>query len=183
MQILPLYQMALSGSPTHSKHNAHWIPLLQNSTNPTVTSLPKLQLSTLHSQFSSVTIDETPSVISSLKRRKSFGSDNIGNKILTTLPNIFILIPLHYHQCRLGTQYFTRAWKLATITWISKAGNTPQHVFNYLSISLLPSLTEVTDKSILKRLGEVTVFFVVPNTASEGGLGTVIKFVVLSKTS
>ncbi|GBL86083.1 hypothetical protein AVEN_209541-1, partial [Araneus ventricosus] len=59
-------------------------------------------------------------------------------------------------------QYFPKAWKTAIIVPIPKPGKNPQKADSYRPISLLSTISKLTEAIILKRLTAITEKKLVP---------------------
>ena len=95
---------------------------------------------------------EIVDIIKNLKHRKSPGHDNIRNVAAKNLPlNIIFFITLLINKI-LKLNYFPKEWKNAIIIPIRKVGEDATIPANYRPISLLPTLSKITEKIILKRL-------------------------------
>jgi hypothetical protein len=83
---------------------------------------------------------------------KAPGNDLITGKLLKELPRkgIRALIKLYNAIFRLG--YFPCHWQIEQILMIAKPGKNPTEVTSYRPISLLPLLSKILEKIILKRL-------------------------------
>ncbi|CAH2090702.1 unnamed protein product [Euphydryas editha] len=100
----------------------------------------------------SVTPQEIYRTIRTLKERKAPGFDLIDKKILKELPKkgIMYLTILLNSIIRLG--YFPLLWKVSQIIMICKPGKPNHDVASYRPISLLPLLSKVFEKILLKKL-------------------------------
>ena len=58
----------------------------------------------------------------------------------------------HTYNATLPTVHFPSQWKVAQIIMIVKPGKNPNYITSYRPISLLPTLSKILDKTILKRL-------------------------------
>ena len=68
----------------------------------------------------------------------------VSDKCLTVIKYIFNAI--------LRVEYFHSQWKVLQITVIPKPGKNPMDVASYRPISLLPVLSEASEKLLLKRV-------------------------------
>lgn len=71
----------------------------------------------------------------------------VGPKCLALIRNIFNAVLRH--------RYFPTQWKVAKIIMIAKPGKNPEEVTAYRPISLLPILSKLLEKLILKRLSPI----------------------------
>lgn len=98
-------------------------------------------------------IDELNLIISNLKKKKAPGIDQINNNCIKMLPQLarqkFLDI---CNACQL-LNYWPKAYKIASIIPIPKAGVTPS-INAFRPISLLPSLSKVMERLIATRLDE-----------------------------
>jgi hypothetical protein len=92
---------------------------------------------------------EIQEVINSPNPKKSSGYNLITGKILKGLPIIGIKYLTNFFNTVLFTRYFPAQWKVAQI--ILKPGNPPNEL-SYRPITLLPKLSRVFEKLLLKRL-------------------------------
>jgi hypothetical protein len=90
---------------------------------------------------------EVQEVINSLNPKKSSGYDIIAGKILKELPFIGIKYLTQAFNAALLKGYFAAHWKVA-----QKPGKPPNELISYLPISLLPIVSKVSEKLLLKRL-------------------------------
>jgi hypothetical protein len=90
---------------------------------------------------------EVQKVINNLNPKKSSGYDLITGKILKELPNIGIKYLTQLLNVVLLTGYFP-----AQIILILKQGKSPNELTSYWPISLLPIISKVFEKLLLKRL-------------------------------
>jgi hypothetical protein len=95
---------------------------------------------------------EVQEVINSLKPKKSSGYDLITGKILKELPTIAIKYLTQLFNAALLTGYFPVQWKVAQIILILKPGKPPNELTSYRPIDLLPIVSKVFEKLLLKRL-------------------------------
>lgn len=106
--------------------------------------------------ISNFTTNEIKTIIyKDLSNKKAPGFDLITGRILKELPKKGMrLIALLYNAVlRLG--YFPDQWKIAQIILILKPGKDPVEPKSYRPISLLPVLSKVFEKLLLKRLQPV----------------------------
>lgn len=100
---------------------------------------------------------EIKNLIARSKTKKSPGFDLITVRILKELPEIGIEILKLIFNAILRHQYFPLQWKVAQIIMISKPGKNINDVSSYRPISLLPTLSKIFEKALLKRLRPVLV--------------------------
>lgn len=99
-----------------------------------------------------VKINEVLQIIKALKDSISPGYDKINGKIIKELPlkatrYLTIIINAVF---RIG--YFPKQWKTALVILIPKPGKSPDVVTSYRPISLLPIISKICEKLILKRM-------------------------------
>lgn len=76
----------------------------------------------------------------------------ITGKILTELSEKSLKAIVQIYNAILRTEYFPNQWKVGQIILIPKPGKNPNDVSSYRPISLLPALSKVLEKVILKKL-------------------------------
>jgi hypothetical protein len=96
---------------------------------------------------------EVQKVINSLNHKKSSGYDLITGKILKELPIAGIKYHTQLFNAVLLKGYCPAQWKSAQIILLLKPGKPPNELTSYRSISLLPIVSKVFEKVLLKRLG------------------------------
>lgn len=97
-------------------------------------------------------ITEVKNVISELKDKKAPGFELITGKILKELPDKCVRLIMYLFNAILRLQYFPMQWKVAQIIMIQKPGKNANEVQSYRPISLLPILSKLFEKLLLKRL-------------------------------
>lgn len=90
-----------------------------------------------------------------LENGKSPGFDKIDKKILTELPRKGIIYLTALFNAVIRTGYFPSVWKIAEITMIHKDGKPPNEITSYRPISLLPVVSKLFEKVILRRITPV----------------------------
>jgi hypothetical protein len=95
---------------------------------------------------------EVQEIINSLNPTKLSGYDLITSKILKELPIIGIKCLAQLFNAVLIKGYFPLQWKVAQIILILKTGKPPNELTSYRPISLLPIVSQVFGKLLLKRL-------------------------------
>ena len=83
---------------------------------------------------------------------KAPGCDLITGKILKELPRKGIRAITQIYNAIFRLEYFPCHWKFGQIIMIAKPGKNPTGVTSYRPISLLPLLSKILEKLILKRL-------------------------------
>ena len=89
-------------------------------------------------------------IISKLPRKKAPGYDLITSEILNQLPKKFIVLLTYIFNSMLRLSYFPMLWKFSTIILILKPKKPPDCPTSYRPISLLPILSKVFEKILLK---------------------------------
>jgi hypothetical protein len=90
-------------------------------------------------------------VIRYLQSRKAPGHDGIQNIVLKHLPLVALKCIATIHNTRITLNYFLTKWEVAKIIMLPKQGMDFSTLLNYRPISLLDSLAELFEKSLLKR--------------------------------
>lgn len=108
-----------------------------------------LQLSPPIKKFN---IKEVQEILNSLNIKKSPGDDQIDGKILKELPNKAVRYLTYIFNAALKTAYFPSEWKVAQIILLPKPGKNPTLPGSYRPISLLPIVSKIFEKLLLKRL-------------------------------
>lgn len=95
-------------------------------------------------------------VISEIKEninpKKAPGFDLITGEVLKQLPRKAILKLTHLINAAFRLKYVPRLWKVAEVIMILKPGKPPHEVTSYRPISLLPVMSKLFEKLLLKRL-------------------------------
>ncbi|GBM13938.1 putative RNA-directed DNA polymerase from transposon BS [Araneus ventricosus] len=132
---------------------------LNNITNPDIEELVADSVMRFHTEANSVCKDFDPPLpsevldcIKSLRINKAPGIDGINNKRIKNLPfyTILTITTIIHKIMTLG--HFPTRWKTATVVPILKPGKDPTDSTSYRPISLLPSLSKISEHLILKRL-------------------------------
>lgn len=161
----PILKINKTWARTDSEKANVFADHLENVFTPSVRTIPKEEETSMlnNSQLEdcedyplkAVKIKEINHIIKNLKNRKSPGIDNVNGKLLKELPpkaKRFITIIMN---AIIRLSYFPSQWKIAKIILIAKPGKAPELVTSYRPISLLPTLSKVCEKIILKRLNKV----------------------------
>ena len=90
--------------------------------------------------------------INRLPSKKAPGIDNIQNIVLKRLTRKAIVQLMYIINASINMQYFTSHWKTGLITPILKPGKKSNDPASYRPISLLNTLSKLTEKIILNRL-------------------------------
>ncbi|GBO37692.1 putative RNA-directed DNA polymerase from transposon BS, partial [Araneus ventricosus] len=97
---------------------------------------------------------EVIKVIRNLNIKKACGLDCITNKMLKNLPCTMIFEFTEIINNIFKFNYFPKAWKTAVVVPILKPGKDPTQPENYRPISLLSTLSKLTENFILDKLNE-----------------------------
>lgn len=101
------------------------------------------------------TIQETYDVIKNhLDPKKAPGYDLVTGQILKELPRKAVVMLTQLFNAVLRLKYFPAQWKVAEIILIHKQGKQPNEPSSYRPISLLPVLSKIMEKLLMKRLME-----------------------------
>ncbi|CAG9828874.1 unnamed protein product [Diabrotica balteata] len=84
--------------------------------------------------------------------KKAPGYDLITGELLKNLPRKAIVKLTHLINAALRLRYILRLWKVAEVIMIAKPGKSPNEVTSYRPISLLPVMSKLFEKLLLKRL-------------------------------
>lgn len=104
------------------------------------------------SSLERVTTAEVKEEIKRVNTRKSPGLDRInGQAIKFFTPKAVRFVTLLFNAL-LRLQYFPTAWKVASIVMIQKPGKPAENVSSYRPISLLPIISKIFERIILRRL-------------------------------
>lgn len=95
---------------------------------------------------------ELKTIIRKLPNKKAAGRDGIDSKIIKNLSTKAVLQLMYIINAILRTSHFPELWKLAVIVPIPKPNKDCSNPINYRPISLLSSLSKITEKVILERI-------------------------------
>ena len=101
--------------------------------------------------FSVVTQDEVEQLLKILDPRKATGSDNLPTSLLKVSASQIAPAVCNLFNSILQTGVIPEAFKFATITPVYKAGD-PASASNYRPISLLPVLSKLLEKVVVRQL-------------------------------
>jgi hypothetical protein len=87
---------------------------------------------------------------------KAPGYDFITGQVLKKLPKKAIVMLTTIYNCMISILYYPLIWKYAHIIMVPKPGKALENVTSYRPISLLPLLSKVFEKLLLKRILEDT---------------------------
>jgi hypothetical protein len=89
---------------------------------------------------------------SNLNPKKAPGFDLITGQILKRLPRKGIVMLTYLFNAAFRLKHVPASWKVAEVIMILKPGKTPHEVKSYRPISLLPVISKVFEKLLLKRI-------------------------------
>ena len=84
--------------------------------------------------------------------KKSPGFDLITGEVLQELPRKAIVKITNFINAAFRLQYVSRLWKVAEVIMIPKSGKPPHDAASYMPISLLPVMSKLFEKLLIKRL-------------------------------
>lgn len=100
---------------------------------------------------------EIQSIINELSVKKAPGFDLITSKIIKELPEKAIKFITILFNAIIRLEYFPDQWKVAQIKMIIKPGKNEIDVLSYRPISLLPILSKLFEKALLKRIKPILI--------------------------
>jgi hypothetical protein len=95
---------------------------------------------------------EVKEEIKKCANHKGHGFDLITGQILEELPSTAILLLTTIYNSILRLTYFSILWKFAQIIMIHKPGKPPNRVTLFRPISLLPIMSKIFERILLKRI-------------------------------
>lgn len=98
--------------------------------------------------------EEIKSIIKSLHPKKAPGPDKISNAVLKNLPENTIQVIVQITNAIISLRKFPTPWKYANVILIAKPKKDHSRPENYRPISLLTTLSKVTEKVILQRVAD-----------------------------
>ena len=137
---------------TYTPHEAH---------QPTISEQYEQHLlinqeNTLHdNNIPAVTLREVVAEIKLLKLKKAPGYDLITAEVLQELPQKGMVKLTHLFNAAMRIKYVPSLWKVAEIIMIPKPGKDASKVASYRPISLLPLISKLFEKLMLKRIKTV----------------------------
>ena len=90
-----------------------------------------------------------------INSKKAPGYDLITGKVLKELPDIAITFITHLFNAIIRSGYYPSQWKVAQIILIPKPGKPAELVSSYRPISLLPVLSKLFERVLLKRINKI----------------------------
>lgn len=100
--------------------------------------------------------EEVISIIKQTKTRKAPGKDGITNKAIKMLPEEAMDEIIEIANSVLKFEKFPEVWKTSETIMIHKKGKPNKEAESYRPINLLPSLSKIIEKTIVKRLKKHT---------------------------
>ena len=110
----------------------------------------ELETPTQQDRLKPLTLKEIKNEIKNLNHKKSPGIDLITATILKELPQERMLNLLYILNAIITLEYWPKSLKQAQIIMLPKPGKTPIEVTSYRPISLLPTISKILEKLILK---------------------------------
>jgi len=98
------------------------------------------------------TIKELLAVVKRLRPHKAPGLDNITAKMIQELPPSGHTVLLHILNDTLRLEYWPSTYKLAMDIMITKPDKTPTDITSYRTISLLPVISKILERLLLRRI-------------------------------
>ena len=99
-----------------------------------------------------VTPTEVKREIQLLSSKKTPGFDLITGEVLKRLPRKAVVKVTNLVNASFRLQHVPQSWKVAEVIMIPKPGKPPHEVSSYRPISLLPIMSKLLEKLLLKRL-------------------------------
>jgi GTPase SAR1 family protein len=93
--------------------------------------------------------------IKNTTQKKTPGFDLITGEILRHLPQRAVVKLTHLYNAAFRLKYVPRLWKVADVILIQKPGKPPNEPTSYRPISLLPILSKLFEKLLIKRLNPI----------------------------
>ena len=129
-------------TPHPELHPTHTAEVKEFLSSPIPLSLPPKPVNPSEVKF----------LINKLKPRKSPGYDLLTSQILRQLPKKAIIFLTYLYNCILRTTNFPLVWKHSIIVLFPKPGKPVNNTSSYRPISLLPILSKIFEKILLKRI-------------------------------
>jgi endonuclease/exonuclease/phosphatase family metal-dependent hydrolase len=123
--------------------------------NPSEDVTTPINRKNLPGSISLVTPKEVSEEIQSIASKKSPGYDLITGEIIKNLPKKGIVMLTYLINATFRLKHVPACWKVAEVIMIPKPGKPPIDVKSYRPISLLPVISKVFEKLLLKRLKPV----------------------------
>ncbi|GBM94235.1 hypothetical protein AVEN_154445-1 [Araneus ventricosus] len=97
---------------------------------------------------------EVIKIIKKLNIKKTCGRDGITNKMIKNIPSTMVFAFTEIINNIFNFNYFPNAWKTAVVVPVLKPRKDPTFPENYRPISLLSTLSKITENFILDKLNE-----------------------------
>ncbi|GBN88314.1 putative RNA-directed DNA polymerase from transposon X-element [Araneus ventricosus] len=104
--------------------------------------------------INSIQPSEFIKIIKKLNIKKACGRDGITNKMIKNIPCTMVFALTEIINNIFNFNYFPNAWKTAVVVPILKPGKDPTIPENYRPISLLSTLSKITENFILDKLNK-----------------------------
>jgi len=102
--------------------------------------------------ISPVTPKEVETEIKNINGKKAPGYELITGELLKKLPHKAIVKLTNIINASFRLKYVPSAWKVSEVIMIMKPGKSPNEIASYRPISLLPVMSKVYEKLLIKRL-------------------------------
>jgi Reverse transcriptase (RNA-dependent DNA polymerase)/Endonuclease-reverse transcriptase len=147
----------------HTQNDSMGTPRHNERVNKTVTEyLQRTEI--LPATVKLVRPSELRVYIKSLRTKKSPGHDKITNRVIKNFSTKTIILFTRIINAIMLRGYFPQAWKMAVVIPVPKPGKPPDRPSNLRPISLLSSLSKITEKVILSRINShITDLDLLPN--------------------
>jgi hypothetical protein len=106
-------------------------------------------------------------ILHGVSSKKAPGYELITGKVLKSLPDKGFKLLTYIYNTILRLEYFPCQWKVAKVIMILKPGKSPNYAASYRPISLLPIISKVLEKMLLKRLAPIIEEHQLINSALE----------------
>lgn len=141
---------AVSNEQKASRFAEHLEQIFQPNEN--TDNVVLVQTSSIEQEVRLVTPKEVYNEIKRLNTKKSPGYDLITGEVLLNLPRKAIVKLTTLINASFRLQYVPDVWKIAEVIMIPKPGKPPHEATSYRPISLLPIISKLFEKLLLKRL-------------------------------
>lgn len=111
---------------------------------------------------------EIKNIVRYLPNNKAPGKDDIDYKLLKNLPTKGLVQMTYIINAIMLLQHWPAQWKTAVVIPIAKPGKNPNNHDSYRPISLLSTLSKVTEKLILTRINTITQELQLPDKVQFG---------------
>ncbi|RZC40463.1 RVT 1 and/or Exo endo phos domain containing protein [Asbolus verrucosus] len=147
-------------------HNNTLHSPINNEIEQTMTQLNEQKLNTDDTDLKKLITNphEIMEVIKKLPNNKAPGPDGVENKLIKNLPKKAVIQLNYIINSIFKFAYFPATWKKATVIPIPKPNKNLENPTNYRPISLLNTLSKLTEKIILIKLNKfITKFKIIKN--------------------